>query len=285
MILGSDIKCVSAFLGQKSPEEREVLFSFLSAEDAAKIQDLKKPCTKNLQLDQLLKRVHPSWIAPFLETYCEEDQRLFLSVLGENQQSHIADVLGIEGPFPPLSQCAETFVQKTLTEWLFPEKEQLEPLQCLEEHPLFFLFEISYPHLKRMIFFLGLHDLAFDVKTVIETRILRAIERILSSSEKNRLSELMSQGEKVQFAHLNLTGWDGDEALFREVIASRGINRLGKALSGISPSFMWIVMRLWDQSESFMLKKLCIDPKNPEVKAVLIDQVIEAKQLSEEANP
>lgn len=260
-----------------SPEKRKALFKFLPQETQQRFQEMTSPkdalLKKEDSLDLELSLLHPSWLAPYLRTLTESEIRLFLSSLNPEQGEHLQKILLFTSSPVPLTPLAKKYLQKTL--WKKVGGEEQLPLVCLPVFSLNRLLSLSDFFLNKLIFFLGLRDLAHEMRQIIETAKLKKIQTALSPDEIQFLKGAMLKKEPVAFKKISLSQWDGEKKSLRKILYGRGINRLSKALYGQNESLAWYLSHKMDIETAKQFLKLLAPLDQPRAKEVLIYQVQE----------
>ncbi|HSX12107.1 MAG TPA: hypothetical protein VLF61_01290 [Rhabdochlamydiaceae bacterium] len=266
-----------AFLEKCQPNERAVLFRFLPEKDQLLIEqlptisaDFKKSF---LSLKKTLDKVHFSWFAPHLRTLPENDIRLFLSALNPQQAEGLKNILLFSDHFPPLTEAGETYIQEILIQKL-SQNEPLLPLNFLPPSPLNALLELNQEELETLVRYLGLHDLAFEMRQIIETAKLKRVFSTLTKNEKEYLQALLPQKEPVVLKRLQIQNWDGRRESLKLLIQQRGLQRLGKALYDEQPTLIWLVAHHFDISMGQELLKACTKIELAKAKQHLINQTV-----------
>lgn len=277
----------NAFLQQAAPETKERLISFFSQKELQTIQELPSSCYGNPAAgiateNERLNLVHYSWFAPYFRNFAEGEIRIFLSALNETQIKGLKKTLLFSNSLPSLNPAALPFLKESLWEMLSGGNEVL-PMECLPASSLNKLLDFDAYELLSVIDMLGLHDLALEVKQIIETSKLKKISQALSSQEQAFLKELLHKKEKVSFKRMSLQKWEGDVPSLRSVLHQRGINRLAKALFGQNPSLLWYVGHKLDAERGQMLFKLAEPLEHSQAAQALAAQVEEAIALRKEA--
>lgn len=272
------LDCLNAFLKGKSEADKSHLLNYLPERAREYVLSLGEaavdPKSCFFPPHSLLTQVDPSWFLPHLSTFSENDKNILISVLSSDQQKRLSSELTInEKTFHP-SKLGVQFIADRLTHFLMMDGPPIKPVVCLRHHPLIFLLDLKRDQIEKAIFFLGLHDLAPELKRTVETRLLKSVDEILEEDEKVYLKSLMEKRSLIQFTPLKLTGWDRQKSSFDEVIRARGLNRLAKALFGSDESFFWHLMHKLEKSYAYTLKKLAVDPKNPKAQSALQEEVI-----------
>jgi len=101
---------------------------------------------------------------------------------------------------------------------------------------------------------LSLQDLAAELRHTVETKTLKKIYSFLTKEEQKRLKEISSQKDLLHAARLSLGRWDGTEESLRLKLHKRGLARLGIALSGLDPQFVWYLCHQFDIGRAALIK-------------------------------
>ena len=104
------------------------------------------------------------------------------------------------------------------------------PFSFLSDDPLNSLIALRKEiKLDTLIYFLGLFDLAFDIKKILSSSILKALDLALSEEEKIYLKKIQKNKTLVHFSEIGLLHWDLKVDSLRSILYKRGLNRLAKA--------------------------------------------------------
>ena len=275
----SSLTVFNSFLMQSPSPKRESLLKCLGEREKSLLDALPKtqgdPSKGFSSSEEILTRIHYSWFAPYLRTLSEKDIRLFLSALTEEQASGLKKILLLSEGKISLTKAAKLFLQKHLLSELIGTRSDILPPECLPDSPLNVLLNLKFSDLNDLIFFLGLHDLALDMKHIIETAKLKKIQAILSNEQQNYLKILFQSREPVIFAKMGLAKWMGDEESLKQLIFQRGFNRLAKAVYGQDASFLWYLIHALEIDEAHLLQKLCTPLDNSTATQALTFQIFE----------
>lgn len=256
-------------LQEMPSEKRELLHSLLSAEEREQLERAppaaKNPFQNALSAAERLERIHYSWLIPFIEPLAEQDKLLTLSALELMQGDKLRELFKIKESPLSLSSLSKNFLQETLYHWVKEKDQEVLPVEFLPASPLSPLLDLPKENLQTLIDFLGLHDLAVEVKHLIKAEQLKKIQKHLSKKERDYLKTLLKQKEPLFFAKLNLENWDGDPQILKTTLHHRGLNRLSKALFDTSPSLFWHISHRLDSGRAKILAKF--HTKIPERKA------------------
>ena len=258
-------------------EKKEELLAYLSDEEREHLTKTPLPSQDPFKvwvsLEERLKGIHYSWLIPLIEPFSERDKIILLSTLDPSQGQKLMKYFKVEEYPKDLPSPVKHYVQQTIYQWLLPA--EYLPIEFLPSHPLIPLLALSKTELQSIIDFLGLHDLATEMKQVIQSEKIKKIQKVLSREEQNYLKELLTKRKQVSFARLNLDQWDGTAKTLKKILHHRGLNRLAKALFGCHPSFLWHITHRFDTGRAKMVKKFFTDINNDKAQETLKGQILE----------
>ncbi len=277
MIENSAAVICHAFLNKLPPKEHNALLRHLFDEQAHQLNQLKQPAEDPTQgispLEDELLHVHYSWLTPFLRSLPESDIKLFMSCLSEEQVQDLKRALLYSNHLPARSPLGEIFFKKTLFSYLQGQTKLL-PLECLPTSPLNLLLYQTPTQLRNLIDLLSMHDLAAEIRHIIDTTKLKQIYAHLSPAQTTFLKTLIHKKEPVTFKKMGLTKWDGRMETLATILEQRGINRIAKALFAEDPSLTWYIAHRLDIQRGSTLLKLCTALDHPQAAYLLSEQVI-----------
>lgn len=270
---------LKAILSRYPAEEREALEQFLSQEQLNRLNAM--PSTASVQTESpeppLIERIHWSWLIPALREATLKEQKFFLHSLPSSFQENLMRELKLRSlPTVRVTRTGQDFFLKQLIEYLTGETNPLLPVYFLPPSPIAALLHLEKQELIRLIDFLSLYDLALELKQIVETKILKKIYSFLSEEEKKFLKkEAAAFKEPSPTARLGLEKWDGAEQPFRVLLHKRGLVRLGAALCGQHPDFIWYVCHQLDIGRGTALMKFVEAEKSLSATGTFIKQVEE----------
>lgn len=279
----------NAFLSRAGSVIKNKLISYLPKEEQELVENLrpsdKDPISRIYDKQLLLKLFHPTWFTSFLRTLPEIDVGLFLSSLPESVCKPIQSALLYSNDLTPLRNCGKNYLQDALIDTLFQESENIIPLDLLPNSPLNSLLELSHGKIQQLIEYLGIHDLAVEMKQIIDTVKIKKIHACLSEDKMAYLKSLSQKTEPVLFKRMELAKWDGTADALFTVVYHRGLNRLAKALSIEDPSLIWYISRTIPWQECNIFNTLCKPLNHPKAAALLSNQILEILPLIQKNSP
>lgn len=239
-----------AFLSRCSEEKQQKLSRFLSEETKAHLKlvpSVEKAADPKAWLSSdLLDTIHWSWLLAPLKTYTAEEQKYFLASLSPHLAHSLSKSLNLSPPFPELTKSAGGYFRSILEKHLLADQEDFLPSPCLPDNTLSELLDLSKKQLMHLVNLLSLQDLAAEIRQIVDTKILKKVYSFLTDEEKKRLKEISSHSEPFGFIRLSLDRWDGMEESLRLLLHKRGLARLGLALAGQDPHFVWHICHQFD---------------------------------------
>lgn len=266
-----------AFIDKKG--SKESLLPFLSHEQQ-KIFSSLPLCSKDLslgfdQVKHLLHWTHYSWFAPFLRTLSENEIPFFLSTFPEDKTKQLSDYLLFSSPAISISPPLKTFLQKKIIDVLLADNPTLPPIEGLPTSPLHCLLELSPAQFSIFIDFLGLYDLAIEMRLIIDTVKIKKIQSILSKEKMIFLSLLSNRQEPQLFKRIDRNLCDGKIENLPNLLHKKGMNRLAKALYPEDPDFIYYIKLRMSSDEFAVFLPLHKKSENAKTYKILIGQIMD----------
>ena len=261
-------------------ERATQLERFLSEEERLHLEKIRPAQDAFASIDfsneQMLERVHWSWFLPTLKSYPEPEQKLFVYSLSAFSAKNLAKVLTLSTiEKPQLTGIARTFFRQVLLDSLLGEHNDLLPIHLLPPSELSSLLTHSKQELIQLIDALSIYDLAVELRQIVETKMLRKIYSFLTKKELEQLQIASAHKETFTLQRVALDRWDGTEESFRSLLHKRGLARLGLALSGQHPDFIWYLCHQLDIGRGSALFKLCAPEPTPGITEAICKQIAE----------
>ncbi len=270
---------LKGFLSRCEPARQQALMRFLPEEERMTLAELPtfedEVDAESFTNSSTLERVHWSWLLPTLKSFSNKEQQLFLASLSPIVAENLREALAIKGAVEEISETARSFLREQLLHSLVGYEERNLPIDYLPASPLNKLLKLSKKQLIRLIDFLALHDLAAELRQIVETKILKKIYSFLTEEHKALLKEFSAQKEAHPLPRLGLDRWDGNEESLRTMLHRRGLARLALALSGQDPDLVWMLCHQLDIGRGNALYKLCAKEATPGVSSAIATQIEE----------
>ena len=252
----------NAFLSRQSAERRARLTRFLSSGEIEKLS--QKPSfaqgvtPEDFSNGAMLERVHWSWFLPTLKSYSPTEQELFLAALDDSSARPLMETIPSKISKEPLTAIGRSYLRQMLLDSLIGAHDRLVPADFLPPSKLNRLLELPKKQLTALIDLLSMHDVASEVRQIVETKILKKLYSFLSEAQKKFLKASAAKPEPFSLPKIGLDRWDGSEETLRHALHRRGLGRLGIALSGQDPALVWYVCHQLDIGRGSTLFKLSV---------------------------
>lgn len=268
---------LKVLLNQRGKGPQDPIHKLLPQKAQGSLQGVQTTETK---LDQTLiyppvylAKIHYSWLKEFLETLPKDEAPYYLSALDKKKRDEILKVFPIDKNIPESSGFVKEFIQKKWIENLIPK--DFIPLPFLPKNDLDPLYTLSKNELIDLIGSLGLIDLAFEVKKMVDTKKLKAVYAALNPKKVEFIKSYLNQKEKIQTPRFDLSDWQGDARDLEMRIHKRGLRRLHLSLYKEHPSKLWLLTRTLDTGRGKLLEEPIKEEINPHIVHTLTLQVLE----------
>jgi hypothetical protein len=155
-------------------------------------------------------------------------------------------------------------------------------LEAKDRIPFDYLPESSFSALGKwdklqlieLINFFGLHDLASEVRHIVNKTYLQNIYNSLTHRQLYYLKVCLHQKETLKAPKLGINPTLEDSAPLKKAFHRRGLVRLGKALSGEHPDFIWYLAHTLDVGRGNLLMENYQSKSDPKVASLLKGQLL-----------
>lgn len=219
---------------------------------------------------EFIERLHYSWLKPFIERFPKELHSLLISSLTAEQMTGLAKIFKVS--ITPVSKPVRTFLLNHLYK-LLDQPERL-PIPYLPESEFSVLLQWNKKRLAQLIDFLSLHDLASEIKRIVDKNILKNLYSCLNEQELYYLKVCLHQKEQMTTPKLEFDVRSQDGAQLRQVLHQRGLMRLSKGLSGQHPDLIWYLAHTLDVGRGKILLKYYTEEPLPKITPILKSQVL-----------
>lgn len=220
--------------------------------------------------NEFLKSIHYSWVAPHVQKLPLHLQGIVVSALPQPLAMGLKKYLNIPKTLS-LPAHARTFFIKKIYDQV--KQSDILPLHFLPKEELSDLLNLNRIELIELIDFLGLYDLAEEVRYIVDKKNLQNVYKCLDNKKMQFVRICLHQKSRFSVAKLDLKKWNGDCSVLLQQLHQRGLYRLGKALSGAHPHFMWYFSRKIDTGRSAIIYKYYKTQASPGIASALVQQV------------
>ena len=266
-----------AFLSRQPQDIQDRLLRFLPPNQRERVEQLPSfaESTKpEIEQGAILDRVHWSWFVPMLRDYSPHEAALFLSCMDQRSAQALSMEIPCKEPKEKLEGIGRKYLRTVLLDSLLGAHNKLLPTAFLPPSPLNRLVSLSKSTFIELIDLLSMHDLAAEIRQIVETKILKRLYSFLTDAQRDCLKTAASKIEPMLLPKMGLDRWDGSEQMLRTTLHRRGLTRLGLALSKQSSSLTWYLCHQLDIGRGSALFKSAKEA-NPHSAELAIKQVIE----------
>jgi hypothetical protein len=226
------------------------------------------------QPEELIRKIHYSWLTEAFKVIPKAIQEPILSVLPQSDAVKLRHILKLPSPHQvnKVSVPVKTFLINTLYNHV--KDHAVLPLQYLPTTELSPLTNLTKDQLVDLIDLLGIYDLAEGVRNIIDKERIKKIYKHLSPMQIQFLKSCLQQKERISATPLKLEQWDGDWSKLEKILHGRGLIRLGKAISGQHPDFVWHLTHILDVGRGARLLVNYSPTATPQITPVLAQQVL-----------
>lgn len=225
-----------------------------------------------------LGQVHYSWLIEAFQALPQEIAPFALASLADDKyRAQLAELVGVTPYDKGLSEPLQRFFLQKLLRAV--EDGSDLPLEFLPERRLSPLAHLDKGQLMMLVDFLGLYDVANEIRTVVDKTILEGLYACLTPKKKQFLRACIQKKKRLSSPPLDLQKWDGDCNRLRRVLHYRGLNRLGNALCEEHPDFVWHLAHIFDTGRGKIIEKCYHEKSQPNIAAILRQQVYNAMKF------
>jgi hypothetical protein len=257
-------------INRYNPKAGNALLKFLPKDEAQAVTQHEIRSTDLapiLQEQKTLEKIHYSWIQPLLQQFPGSLQPALVATLSTEQ------IAGMKISSPiVISQMAKTFLSHQLYQSL--KIGEHFPIAYLPETELSPLVQWTKSQLVNLIDFLGLHDLASEVRRIVNRNHLKNIYNCFTPKQLHYLKMCLHQKERLVTPKLGIDPTQEDCSKLKQIVHRRGLLRLGKALCGQHPDLVWHIAHILDLGRGNILLKEYQPKELPKVTEILKQQVL-----------
>lgn len=235
-----------------SPKDQKTLLNFFNGADQ---QGINSQTVQSYEIAPLLfqyqrtlERMHYSWIKPILKQMPDYLIPFYISALPSSQATGLKSA---QFPNIHMPQCIKIFFQRQI--YCHLQIENILPLEFLPATDFANLLQMQKKDLVMVADFLGLYDLAAEVRRIVNTTYLKNIYTCLSPKQFYYLKSCMHQKEKLVSPSLGIDLAVPNCQQLKQLIHKRGLIRLSKALCGQHKDFVWYLAHTLDTGRGNIL--------------------------------
>ncbi|NGX33823.1 MAG: hypothetical protein K1060chlam1_00164 [Candidatus Anoxychlamydiales bacterium] len=232
--------------------------------------------------ESLIDSVHYSWFIPMLNIYSNKEASLFLLAMKKQNKKALQNILGLEDTQNDLSKSIKSFLKEQLLRSLIKKEDHLLPINFLFDAKLNKLLLLSKNSLVKLIDFLGMYDLAKELKFIVEKKKLKTIYSYLKEDEKKILKKILHYKEPFSTKRINIEKYSYDKKKLRNAFHRCGLLRLSYALSLESIDLIWYVCHTLDIGRGNYIFKESRAKKQKEASDIIALEILKIINIIEE---
>lgn len=221
---------------------------------------------------QPIERIHYSWLKPIFEKQTPDLQNIYLSALPDSHYSGLCHLLHKTFHKLDLSLPVRHYLLGKIYQQM--DLTAIPPLAFLPASPLDPLLDCTKQQLVELIDFLGLHDLAAEIRFIVDKKKLQGIYSLLTHQKQQYLKQCLHEKDKLSVPKLGLEQWSGDIKALEKMIHRRGMVRFAKVLQPLDTHFNWYILHTLDVGRGTIIPKFFSEKENPEVTKILTEQTL-----------
>ncbi len=222
--------------------------------------------------EEMLKKIHYSWIIEALGKIPQALKSLMVSSLPESESAGLSKALNLPRTSQKFASAIKTYLQQQFVPAL--NEDKILPREFLPKSIFNALLDLNKKELLMVIDYLGLYDLANELRYVVDKKIIKTIYDSLSPGKQHYLRTCIHQKERLVVPRLHLEKWNGDVQSLEHQLHNRGMLRFGKALSGQNQDLVWHIVHTLDIGRGKILMKYYASEEILRISTVLAQQVI-----------
>lgn len=258
-------------LNRYQSHDTQAFLSFFSKEEIEKITSLQISSTDMSpilgQPGTVMSRIHYSWLQPLIASFPEVLREVMIASLTPEQ------IVGFQrSSLPKVSSCTKNFLLSRLYNLL--EMDKHLPIEYLPQTELTSLVYLKKQDLMNLIDFLGLHDLASEVRKIVDRNQLMNVYACLNDKQTQYLKMCLNQKEQLTVQKLGINFDQQNCSLLMQMVHKRGIVRLSRAFFGEPEDLLWHMAHILDSGRGNILLKEHQSRVRFKITDVLKEQVI-----------
>ena len=258
-------------INRYNPKAGNALLKFLPKDQLAAVTSIDVRSTDLTpilqQAEKTISRIHYSWIQPLLSKFPNRLHPIVYAALTPEQASGLHATSSV-----PISNLVRKFILNHLSSLL--KINDHFPIEYLPESEFSPLISWSKARLVNLIDFLGLYDLASEVRKIVNPNHLKNIYTCLTPKQFHFLKLCLNQKEQITSPKLGIDPSKQDCAKLKQIIHRRGLLRLGRALCGQNRDLVWHIAYTLDMGRGKILLKEYQEAPMPKITPILKQQVL-----------
>jgi hypothetical protein len=261
---------LKVFINRYNSKGGNALTKFLPKEELAQVMGHSIESSDLTPMIQQPKKglshIHYSWIQPLLIHFPEALRPNVAAALGIDQKT--SDVQSSV----TVSNCVKAFLLNQLYHLLAIETHI--PIEYLPKTDLSILGHWTKQQIVHLIDYLGLYDLASEVKHIVNPNSLKKIYTSLTPKQFHHLKMCLHKKERLTFPKLGIDLAKVESEQLKQILHKRGLIRLSRAFSGEHPDLIWHIGHTLDMGRGKIFLKEAQGEKAEKITQILRQQVL-----------
>lgn len=216
--------------------------------------------------------LHYSWFVEPLKKTHDPLRALFMHCLTKEQKAGLEQLISstpssFHPPKPLLFFLSDYLKKEMLSEDILEE-------WSLTPSPLNLLLTLKRAELIHVIDLLGVHDLAADLRQIVEKTLLQKVYRALSQEQLHFLHYSLKQSMRWIPPKLGLRSWDGNKKTLNHLLHYRGLQRFSRALPDEDLSLRWHLLHRLDTGRANVIQKQLQHKQDPALTGYFKNQIL-----------
>lgn len=229
---------LSQKLSSIDDEKRGRLISYLpeKSREALTSEDLNKQLIPiRISIQKLVKRVDVSHFIDFFQNVDQNTTQFYIAAFPKYKQVLLTGPNCIYREFS-----TEKFSEAVLLTLFQQCFKGFPPPAILPFHPMVEILSDQGVELKKLIEFLGLLDVAAEVKTIICAKTLKSLQKAFTKEQVDFINSISKHHKPEMLKKMNLSGYDGNSEELYSLIEQRGIYRFVRSISSVPISYLFL---------------------------------------------
>lgn len=214
-------------LKRVSPEKRVHLISYLPESYRKEIENPLFPQNAlrvEMTPEKMVRRIDTSHFKRYIDMLPKSEQHLFITAFPKYKQVDLTSRNAV------YTEYKSKKLSRTILLSLFNELEDFPPPSMLPYHPTIELLSDTGVPLLKLISYLGLIDIAVEVKKIISKTTLKKLQAAFDKEQIAFINQIAKKENIPTLAPMNITSYDGEVELLNRLIQERGMYRFAQAI-------------------------------------------------------
>ncbi|MCB1180710.1 MAG: hypothetical protein KDK55_01635 [Chlamydiia bacterium] len=271
----------STLLVQLPFELRKRTLACLPKETLSVLCEIEEPIVKErfptiLTSGGWLHKIHYSWFHEALKGFSPRALSHFVALFPPERKKKLEILLGISPKNFSNSPFSSYFLLAKLKKRIVPKTIISE--EILSPHPLNELLALSKEHLTSLINLIGVHDVIYEIKKIVDKTLLEKIYYALLPKQLAFLKKYSNRQIRWSPPPLSLQQWNGEKKTLLNTIHDRGLIRFSYALYEVDKNLIWHITHILDTGRAKKILSHIGKIPNKQLVSYFRKQVLEAKK-------